>query len=118
MPATPPVMRWRVLLFALATIFILLASAILVMRNPAPPPPPETVNSSDWLNSGRVENLSAFLVPKDRTDFDWENMSDGATWRIGDKWLYNGSLDASAVIEDAEIPDARIDDLLRGNSLM
>ncbi|HIO94505.1 MAG TPA: hypothetical protein EYN46_04050 [Candidatus Poseidoniales archaeon] len=111
-------MRWRIVLFASATVFALLTATILVMRNPAPPPPPETVNSSDWLNSNTTENLSAFLVPKDKTDFDWENMSDGATWRIGDKWLYDGRLDASSVIDDAEIPDARIDDLLRGNALL
>ena len=109
-------MRWRIVLFAVLTVVALLTAAILVMRNPAPPPPEEMISSSDWLNSGTTQDLSEFLKPKDRTDFDWENMSDGVGWAIGDKWIYEGRLDASAVIDDAGIPEARIDDLLRGNT--
>ena len=111
-------MRWRVVLFALTTVFVLLSAAILIMRNPAPPPVEDSISSSDWLNNDVSENLSAFLVPRNKTDFDWENMSDGQTWRIGDQWVYDGRLDATAVIDDAGVEGARIDEVLRGNATM
>ena len=111
-------MRWKIVLFAIAVVIGMLTAAILVMRNPAPPPVEDVVSSSDWLNSGISEDLSEFLKPKDRTDFDWENMSDGQAWRIGDQWVYDGNLDATAVIDDAGVEGARIDEVLRGNATM
>ncbi|HIG03685.1 MAG TPA: hypothetical protein EYQ53_04825 [Candidatus Poseidoniales archaeon] len=110
-------MRLRTWAIAFSIVALILASIVLVFQQP----PQEVVNSGegrdDWLN-GEAKDLSDYIVQRQQNDFDWANMTEAPTWRIGDKWTYDGRLDASSVIDDAGVEGAAINDLLTGDSFL
>lgn len=105
----------KVWLISIGIVIILLTSIIIVYRQPLSEEELVGGGTDDWLN-GNSEDLSNFLVPRDQTEFDWANMTEAPSWRIGDKWTYEGRLDATSVVDDAGVEGAAINDLITGTA--